>query len=115
VDGLPKDAKYKPIRDLSAQIDSSMTNVEEALYQTKSRSAQDPLNFPVRLNDKLANVMGLNADGDFPPTKQSQEVRDYLFGLIDEQLNKWKAIREREVPALNKLIREAAVDAIRLK
>jgi photosystem II stability/assembly factor-like uncharacterized protein len=114
-DGLPKDAKYKSIRDLSARIDSSMTSVEEALYQTKSRSAQDPLNFPVRLNDKLANVMGLNADGDFPPTKQSQEVRDYLFGLIDEQLNKWKAIREREVPALNKLIREAAVDAIRLK
>lgn len=114
-DGMPKDARYKPLRDLSARIDSSMTHVEESLYQTKSRSGQDPLNFPVRLNDKLANVMGLNADGDFPPTKQSIEVRDYLYGLTNEQLAKWQRIKEQDLPRLNQLVRELNVDAIRLK
>ena len=114
-ENLPKEDRTKPITVLSAKIDSTMTSVEEALYQTKNRSSQDPLNFPVRLNDKLANLMGLNVDGDFPPTQQSVEVRTYLFGLIDAQLSKWKAVKERERPQFNKLVREAAVDVIRVK
>ena len=92
-----------------------MTRVEEALYQTKNRSSQDPLNYPVRLNDKLANLMGLNVGGDFPPTQQSNEVRTYLFGLADEQLARWNAIKEKDLPELNRLVRESGVDLIRIK
>jgi hypothetical protein len=92
-----------------------MTKVEEALYQTKSRSSQDPLNYPVRLNDKLANLMGLNVNGDFPPTSQSLEVRDYLFKLTDEQLNSWKTHKLQDIPRLNQLIRTAGVDFINIK
>jgi hypothetical protein len=92
-----------------------MTRVEEALYQTKNRSNQDPLNFPVRLNDKLANLMGQTVDGDFPPTQQAFEVRDMLFRQIDEQLNSWKSIKEKDLPALNKMVRDSGVDLIRIK
>jgi len=114
-EGMAQEARLKSLRDLSAAIDSSMTSVEETLYQTKSRSGQDPLNFPVRLNDKMANVMGQNADSDFLPTKQAQEVRDYLFGLTNEQLSKWARIKANELPKLNQLVRELNIDAIRLK
>lgn len=92
-----------------------MTRVEEALYQTKSRSSQDPLNFPVRLNDKLANLMGQTVEGDFPPTQQAIEVRDLLFRLTDEQLRIWQAIKEKELPALNQMVRNSGVDLIRIK
>ncbi len=112
---LPKQETYKPIQDLAAFIDSTMTGVEEALYQTKNRSSQDPLNYPVRLNDKLANLMGLNVGGDFPPTQQSLEVRAYLFGLTDAQLLKWKNIKEKDLPSLNQLVRNAGIDLIRVK
>jgi len=112
---LPKDDKFKPIKTLAANMDSVMTRVEEALYQTKNRSSQDPLNYPVRLNDKLANLMGLNVGGDFPPTQQSNEVRTYLFGLADEQLARWNAIKEKDLPELNRLVRESGVDLIRIK
>ena len=112
---LPKSDLFKPIKTLATQLDSSMTSIEEALYQTKNRSSQDPLNFPVRLNDKLANLMGLNVGGDFPPTQQSKEVRAYLFGLAEEQLMKWKMLKEKELPELNRLIRASGVDLIRVK
>ena len=39
------------MRDAGKALNDKMTAVEEALYQTKNRSSQDPLNFPVRLND----------------------------------------------------------------
>ena len=110
---LPKEAPFQAIKALAGQIDSSMTLVEEALYQTKNRSSQDPLNYPVRLNDKLANLMGLNVFGDFPPTQQSLEVRDYLFKLADDQLNAWKSLKSKDLPELNRLIRTSGIDLIR--
>lgn len=105
----------KPIRTLAGNIDSAMTKVEEAIYQTKNRSSQDPLNFPVRLNDKLANLMGQTVEGDFAPTQQAIEVREMLFRLTDEQLAKWKTLKETDLPALNRMVRESGVDLIRVK
>jgi hypothetical protein len=92
-----------------------MTGVEEAIYQTKSRSSQDPLNYPVRLNDKLANLMGQTVEGDFAPTQQATEVREMLFRLIDEQLEKWQAVKGKDLPELNRMVRESGVDLIRIK
>jgi hypothetical protein len=113
-EGQPKVGGQK-WRDLADRMDKEMTEVEEALYQTKNRSSQDPLNFPVRLNDKLANLMGLNAEGDYPPTQQSLEVRDMLFRQADERLAKWYALKQNELPELNRLVRESGVDLIRVR
>ena len=56
-----------------------MTKVEEALYQTKNRSPQDPLNFPIRLNDKLNALAGsAGGFGDARPTDQAVQVKDEL-------------------------------------
>lgn len=113
---LPKnDERLKPLRDAAARMDSVMTSVEEALYQTQNRSSQDPLNFPVRLNDKLANLMGLNVFNDFPPTDQSIEVRNELFRQVDLELSRWKSVVEHDLPGLNNMIRELGVDMLYLK
>ncbi len=110
-----KKPENKTLLDLIAKTDSIMTGVEKAIYQTQNRSSQDPLNFPVRLNDKLANLMGLNVQGDFPPTRQSQEVREYLFRLTDEQLAKWEAVKKDNLPEINRLFRSLAVDLVKPK
>ena len=113
--GMTDTMPYPSVKQLSDHIDSTMTSVEEALYQTKNRSAQDPLNFPVRLNDKLANLMGLNVMGDFPPTQQSLAVRTYLFDLADKQLFRWQVLKEKDLPRLNTLVRDAKIDIIKVK
>jgi hypothetical protein len=112
---LPKGDQFKKIKDLATKMDSTMTSVEEAIYQTKNRSSQDPLNFPVRLNDKLANLMGQTVEGDFAPTQQAVEVKELLFRLTDTELAKWKSVKEKELPELNRLVRESGVDLIRIK
>ncbi len=107
------DAKEsKPIVDAANDLDKKMTAVEEALYQTKNKSEEDPLNFPVRLNDKLAGVGDSAALGDFAPTAQQIAVRDELFKAIDEQLAKLKTIWDTDLPAFNKLA--AAVPAVKV-
>src|SRR5437762_14223156 len=50
---------YKVINDAASSLKKNLTSVEESLYQTKNRSSQDPLNFPIRLNNKLAALAGV--------------------------------------------------------
>jgi len=42
--------------------------VEQELYQTKNQSNQDPLNFPIKLNNKLAALEGVVQASDAAPT-----------------------------------------------
>ena len=103
------------VMDKMKQINKDMKAVEEALYQTKNRSRQDPLNFPIKLNNKLAHVGALNSRGDFKPTEQSKEFFQEVSGNINEQLDKWKNIREKDIPELNNMVKQKSVDAINIK
>ena len=89
-----------------------MTNIEEALYQTKNRSSQDPLNFPVRLTNKLAYLNSILGNGEYPPTDQAYAVRKELEGLIDAELMKYEKIKTEMIPAFNQMVREKNIDAI---
>src|SRR5437870_8719558 len=73
----------KPIADVGNALTKKLTEVEEALYQTKNQSSQDPLNFPIRLNNKLAALMGVVARSETPPNDQSFAVNDELVGQIN--------------------------------
>ena len=75
--------------------------VEKALYQTKNRSGQDPLNFPIRLNNKLGHLNSLVAIDDFPPTDQDIAVKNELTGQIETQLKAFDALINTEMEAFN--------------
>ncbi len=74
-------------KDLDAAL-AELRAVEEALYQTQNKSGQDPLNFPIRLTDKLAGVRDAALDGDFAPTAQQRAVAAELVPLIETELTR---------------------------
>jgi photosystem II stability/assembly factor-like uncharacterized protein len=94
------------ITALTAQIDSISASVEKALYQTQNRSGQDPLNYPIKLTNKLAHLNSLTKmrNSDYPPTDQAIAVRDELIEAIDKELAVYKTVREELIPELNRLI-----------
>jgi photosystem II stability/assembly factor-like uncharacterized protein len=97
------------------RIDSLMTAVEEALYQTKNKSGQDPLNYPIRLTNKLAYLNTILGAGENGPTSQAIQVRQEIEQLIDAELRKFEDIKKNEIPTLNATIRMKSIDAIILK
>ena len=105
----------KDLVDEAKNLDKKMTDVEEALYQTKNKAEEDPLNFPIRLNNKLAEVGSSAALGDFAPTKQQVEVKNELEQKIDVQLAKIKAVWDTDLPAFNKMAAGKQVPAIIVK
>ncbi len=105
----------KAVRDAAEALKVELSGVEEALYQTKMESRQDPLNFPIRLNDKLAGVAGAAGTGDFPPTASAIAVRDELVTAIDAQLAKLRQIVAERLPAFETQAREAGITLLPAK
>jgi hypothetical protein len=96
-------------------LDKKMTEVEEALIQTKAKSGQDVLNFPVRLNNHLVALSGVVGSADSAPTQQAYEAFDMLSKAVDEQLTKWKTLVSTDVKAYNDLIKQQEVPAVTVK
>ncbi len=95
-------------------LKENLTEVEEALYQTKNQSRQDPLNFPGRL---LNSLMGLKTQvglGDYPPTDQVQVLKNEVFEKIDIQLEKLAEIKKNEVSVFNKMVSENQLPALKV-
>ncbi len=102
------------IHEAADALSKKLTAVEEALYQTKNRASQDPLNYPIRLNNKLAALGGTVASADAAPTAQSYAVYDELVAKIDAELGTLDRVMADDVPAFNRLVREKDVPAVRL-
>ncbi len=97
------------------RIDSVMTEVEEALYQTKNRSRQDPLNYPIRLNNKLAHLGSLVNVGQYAPTEQAYAFYREVTKAIDEQLAIWYELTRDDIPALNREVKTRQIDIISIE
>ncbi len=109
---LAKDEAQKPVVAAAKDVDKKMTEVEEALYQTKNRSEEDPLNFPIKLDDKLNSVADSASLGDNRPTAQAVAVKNQVTASIDAQLAKLRTIWDTDLARLNGLAKEKSVSAV---
>ena len=62
---------------------------------TKNQSRQDPLNYGIRINNRLAFLMTDSQRGDYPPTDQAEQ----FFVEVTKELDK-------EITSLNQLMDE---------
>ena len=118
LDSLLERLKSEPEDPITAklnELNALLTEVEEALYQTKNESRQDPLNFPIRLNNKLVSLMRTVAQDDLGPTEQAWKVKAELSAAIERQLAKLDSVWSEQVPALNDAVRAQGVDMISLE
>jgi photosystem II stability/assembly factor-like uncharacterized protein len=105
----------KAIADGADAFAKKVTAIEEELYQTKNQSNQDPLNYPIRLNNKLAALAGVVAGAEAAPTDQAYAVYEDLTRRIDAEMGKLKQALGPDLEAFNRLVREKDVPAVLLK
>ena len=106
---------FKVINDAGTALNKNLTAIEEALYQTKNQSNQDPLNFPIRLNNKLAALGGVVGSAESAPTAQSYAVYDEVVAQINAELQRLARIMQTDVPAFNQLVRDQNIPAVVVK
>ncbi len=105
----------KEVKQMADSINKQMTAIEETLYQTKAKSSQDVLNYPIRINDKISGVFDAASSGTQAPSKQVKDVFNELSTQADAEIAKLRKIKEVDIPQLNQLIREKSLPVIGLK
>ncbi|MEP3372789.1 MAG: glycosyl hydrolase [Maribacter dokdonensis] len=96
------DARTKDLIEKAKVMKKKLGEVEKALYQTKNRSRQDPLNFPIKLTNKLGHLNSLVSIGDFPPTEQDIAVKNELTAKINKELQIFNEVISSELKEFNK-------------
>lgn len=92
------------------KMKEGFSEVEKALYQTKNRSNQDPLNFPIKLTNKLGHLNRLVSIDDFPPTAQDIAVKNEMTTKINAQLAAFDKLVEEEMKAFNAEFNELGLE-----
>ncbi|MFM8348909.1 MAG: glycosyl hydrolase, partial [Bacteroidota bacterium] len=69
--------------------------IEEALYQVRNRSGQDPLNFPIKLGNRLSALRRSLETGDAKPTAGAYQV----FAELSKELEGHLAALDQSVSA----------------
>ena len=94
----------RPTQTSAQRVDAALSAVEEALYQTRNRSPRDALNYPVKLNNKLAALQRSLETGDMRPSSGVVAVLAELSAQLDVQLRALDAVLQAQLPALNRLL-----------
>ena len=91
---------------------NAFSAVEGEIYQVKNQSNQDPLNFPIKLNNKLAALLGVVEGSENRPTDQSYSVFEYLDGLLQAQLDEMDRLLQDDLGVLNQRLESLGLDPI---
>jgi len=97
---------------LSSAFSTAIGVVEDSLYQTKNRSGQDPLNYPIRLNNRIGALMGVVGSADGRPTQQSYDVYKVVAAELTRELTKLRKLMGDNLPKINAMLRAAGLKPI---
>jgi photosystem II stability/assembly factor-like uncharacterized protein len=100
------------LASLGGTVQERLGGVESEIYQVKNRSNQDPLNYPIKLNNKIAALQNVVERSEYRPTDQSYAVFDDLSASLGEEVGQMTLIIQQDVARLNELLRELGLDPI---
>ncbi|HYL83973.1 MAG TPA: glycosyl hydrolase [Candidatus Angelobacter sp.] len=109
---LAADSTAKPILDAADALKKKMDAVEEKIIQPKSKSGEDPLNYPIQVVDQLMALQETVESADTAPTAQSYVVYDELNARLEPQLAAWRELQSKDLSAFNELMKKNNVPAV---
>jgi hypothetical protein len=89
-----------------------MNAVEEKIIQPKSKSGEDPLNYPIQVADQFVALQETVESADTAPTAAASKVYEELNKRLEVQLAAWHEIQSKDLAALNAEIQKANIPAI---
>jgi photosystem II stability/assembly factor-like uncharacterized protein len=100
------------ILDQIEALDTEMTIIENNIHETRNEARQDPLNFGIKLNNRLAYLASHESSGDYRPTDQGIAYKEEVSAQIDSELSDLSVLWNERLPRINASIREANIEFI---
>jgi hypothetical protein len=108
---LPEDRRQSLAAAATPLLDS-LAAIEGEIYQVKNQSSQDPLNYPIKLNNKISALASVVSSTEARPTRQSYAAFDALTSQLQARLVAMRAAMAAGLPKLNALLAEAKLAPI---
>jgi len=112
---LDKHESKEAVSDSAKGMNDRLKAIEEEIIQVHIKAGQDALNYPIKLNNKIAALTGVVGSADTRPTKQSRDVYDELSEELDALLDRYHGIVSHDLPAFNALVRSLDIPAVILQ
>ena len=90
------------LKSTGALLTANSSAVEENIYQVRNQSGQDPLNFPIKVNNRLANLLSMAQRGDGPPTNNMAEIFGILAAELKTYTDRLAAVWAMDLAAANR-------------
>jgi hypothetical protein len=107
-----KDAPSE-VRTAGEQLAKALSVVEEQIYQVRNQSGQDPLNFPIKINNRLASLLRVVTTGDGKPIANAYPIFRDLTGELKVQTDRLQQVMTTDLPAFNTQAQRLGLDAVK--
>ncbi|MGE0040861.1 MAG: WD40/YVTN/BNR-like repeat-containing protein [Vicinamibacterales bacterium] len=98
-----KDAPQE-VQAAGQELSSALSTVEEDLYQVRNQSNQDPLNFPIRTNNRLASLLRVVLAGEGKPGNNVQPIFDDLVKELASETDRLEKTISTQLPGFNRML-----------
>jgi hypothetical protein len=107
--GKSSDAQLKAAGD---KLTVDLSRVEEEIYQVRNQSGQDPLNFPIKINNRLAALLGVVSSADAKPIASAYPIFGDLKGELKVQTDRLVKALDTDLPAFNAQATRLGLDPV---
>ncbi len=110
-----KEELSKELKDMISDFESKLDVIENNIHMTKNQSRQDPLNYGIRINNRLAFLMTDSQRGDYPPTDQAEEFLVELTKELDAEISALSQLLDEYISKINDGVTDNKIKMISLK
>ena len=104
-----EDAKLKASGD---KLTASLSAVEAEIYQVKNQSGQDPLNYPIKTNNRLAALLSMVGNGDGKPTTNAPIIFQDLVKELKAETDKLEETLVGELATFNAEVKRLGLEPV---
>jgi hypothetical protein len=98
-----KDAPAE-VRSAGEQLAKSLSAVEETIYQVRNQSGQDPLNFPIKTNNRLASLLRVAISGEGRPTGNVEPIFNELVAELKAETDQLDKVIASQLVPFNQML-----------
>lgn len=101
VEERTKNSQKREFKLVAERLVAALSAVEQEIYQVKNQSGQDPLNFPIRTNNRLASLLGMTLRGEGKPTANIYPIFEDLKKELKAEMDRLDKVMAEELKAFN--------------
>jgi len=105
-------ANSADVKAIAEQFAKEMSAVEEDVYQVRNQSNQDPLNFPIKTNNRLASLLRVVQAGEGKPLGNAEPIFNDLQAELKAQTDRLQKVLGTYLPRFNQLAQRLGIDPI---